>query len=69
MEESGLHSGGTTPSHFLWRSTPPRPAMLLWPERMKICLDGAVSVSALWFELAIPMARVWVEWERGVRGF
>ncbi|GMN37741.1 hypothetical protein TIFTF001_007059 [Ficus carica] len=40
----GWHSAGTTPSHWPCRlSTPPRPAMLLCPERMKICFFWGVG--------------------------
>lgn len=36
MEDgSGRHSGGTAVSQW-WFLTPPRPAMLLWPESMKM---------------------------------
>ncbi|WVY96637.1 hypothetical protein V8G54_028788 [Vigna mungo] len=50
MEGWGAHSGGTTPSQYLPLAPltiPPRPDMLLWPERMKTCLLGFGSVSVL----------------------
>ena len=40
MDGLGLHSGGTFPSHLPWR-TPPLPAMLLWPARIKMSLGAS----------------------------
>ncbi|GFY89570.1 carbohydrate esterase, putative [Actinidia rufa] len=43
-EGSGQHSVGTTASQCLC-VTPPRPDMLLWPDRMKICLSVELPTS------------------------
>ena len=52
----GWHSCGTTPSHLWCLVTPPRPAMLLWPDRMKICLVCDDSISGFCFELGIGVS-------------
>lgn len=71
IDGSGLQSFGTTLSHFLlW--TPPRPAMLLWPDNMKICFlvvaEVGVGWSDFWVELMIPILEFTDFWV-GLKGF
>lgn len=66
IEGCGCDSGGTTPSQRLgFFDTPPRPAMLLCPDKMKICLfwgSGSGSLVVAMIPIRGLVGRWWWWW-------